>query len=1689
MKFSPIKSSDIITEKYKRYLRTIFEIADKDYSAQFKEELDVQEIFAKGPFLDAVDSFKKEKSLNTLIEKGMLPRAFQKMNFNMERPLYLHQEEALSRCAVGKNIVVSTGTGSGKTESFLIPILRELSMEDEAGELGPGVRALIIYPMNALANDQMERLREILSDYPEITYGSYTGQTKQEYEKAIREYRILNNGRSPKLNELISRDQMINSPPNILITNYAMLEYLMIRPNENSFFNGDYAKNWKFIVLDEAHTYSGSTGIEVSMLLRRLKSSLSKKKLQYILTSATLGKEDQNREVAEFASRLCDSNFDEKDVIRAVRQEPLRTMAEMVNRDIDKYADLAAAIIAEDEEAIGNEINTLGQTVSEDLHCDIYDLVSNDSNYWKMRSYLENKPQTMYYLAKVMGCTKQNIEDFVTVASYAIKNGAQLFDAKYHMFIKACDSAFVTLGKSKKLMLTRNKHIYDKGLEYTVFEIAVCTYCHSIYLVGQISEQGYFIQKSMNDNVDEKEILYLGNTISDDDEEHSFQKEGIKVIEYQLCSRCGKLMPLNASLNEMCEHMAEDFVRVFRIEKKGEVLTKCISCENVNVRGVLRQFFAGQEAVTSVLGTALFEELPSYKVIKEKIVVDSDEFLFDDEDMGDNYVLKKEESAKQFIAFSDSRQAAAFYASYLEKTYITILYRRLIVEALRQKEFSGNIEQFVGNLQAEFEKYHVLTDEGMSAEKEAWKAMLNEMVNSYSGNALQNLGLYEMTVERDLCPSMKSMGLTSTDVGNIINLFLQSMMIDAAISYPIPLNQADKEFFTYNGHEGSFTLSDTSKSKRCSSFLPSKSGCSNKRINYIEKLFYEIAPDKTRDEARKFLESFWNLMIKKEFIKSEGVEYKVNVKKIQIHSKTTFYQCPVCKRITPYNIKGICPTYKCNGHLQEIDLETIFQDNHYYRMYQDMEIRPLRVVEHTAQLNKEKAYNYQNLFKEKKIDVLSCSTTFEMGVDVGSLETVFMRNMPPLPANYAQRAGRAGRSIKAVAYALTFCNKGNHDFMYYNQPEAMIRGNIRPPVFNVANEKIGIRHIFASAFAFFWKKYPIYFSTVDVFVERKDNISGLELLKDYLASPPENLKRFLKEFLPEELVQKYDVEHFGWVYRLLEKHGALTRAINDYEYEIGVLEKSLQEAMTSGGKVDYLRYRINNYKKESILSFLSKKSVLPKYGFPVDTVELSIWDSQSRSKMELDLQRDLAIAISEYAPGSQVVADGNLITSQYIKKVPNMDWRRFDYIYCDCKTLNVEPHIDYEDEEHLHTCRVCGKRLEKDRMGTFIVPEFGFEAGKVEKAGLIKPRRTYNSEVSYVGYRSDVQYDTFKKGNREYEMAYSQNDEMAVLNRSNFYVCNTCGYTHLSTSGFKTVFPKQHFKSNGKKCENENLHKYALGYRFDTDVVQIRFCWPQITMYEQAVSILYGIMKGTCSYLSIEENDIAGCLRYFYNKSTGSGSYTIVLYDKTPGGAGHVKRLNDQQVFENVLRESRKIISSCNCGGTMRDTSCYNCLKNYSNQKVHDILQRRYVLEFLDDFFNDSLSPIQRFESLTLSTPQSMIKIGEEVDEGTGFDCAFNRLMERFSSEIIEKRRFIGLMKDFLYEYPKELNLMITSYNMGIHEEIENATVLNDIFAYRFEKRMVNEMGISQENAIWAVTKWCLIYGKKLMKKCEINEK
>lgn len=287
-----------ITGKYVRYLKTMFDIDNPDYKEMFDKKLEELESFSKGPYLDVVDSFESGKTVKQLIDDRVLNRDFEFVDSIYNKTLYKHQEVSVMKASSGKNIVVSTGTGSGKTESFLIPVLNSIMNERKAsGHLDAGVRALLIYPMNALANDQISRLRKLLKDYPYITFGSYTGQTEEKYGKALSKYKSLNSNKEPLKNELISREQMKETPPHILITNYSMLEYLMLRPKDNSLFQGKYSNHWRYVVLDEAHTYSGSTGIEVSMLLRRLNAYLNKPSLQYILTSATLGSENTNDEV------------------------------------------------------------------------------------------------------------------------------------------------------------------------------------------------------------------------------------------------------------------------------------------------------------------------------------------------------------------------------------------------------------------------------------------------------------------------------------------------------------------------------------------------------------------------------------------------------------------------------------------------------------------------------------------------------------------------------------------------------------------------------------------------------------------------------------------------------------------------------------------------------------------------------------------------------------------------------------------------------------------------------------------------------------------------------------------------------------------------------------------------------------------------------------------------------------------------------------------------------------------------------------------------------------------------------------------------------------------------------------------------------------------------------------------------
>ena len=277
----PQEFLDRISSTFRRYLFTHNFIADSDAGLRtaFWDALQEPGLFHCPPLVSALPAYETGASARSLLGHATAPHLHDSLanlpsnRFDLDRPLYSHQIDSLRLIQGEENVVVASGTGSGKTECFLLPIL-----DDAARNPGPGVRAILIYPMNALANDQLFRLRELLMGLPQITFGRYTGDTP-ESEKDARTEELAQVLRP---NERFTRKEIRDNPPHILLTNFAMLEYLLLRPKDDALFK---RQRLRFIVLDEAHTYTGAQGIDVALLMRRLKYAFARNRQQFVLES------------------------------------------------------------------------------------------------------------------------------------------------------------------------------------------------------------------------------------------------------------------------------------------------------------------------------------------------------------------------------------------------------------------------------------------------------------------------------------------------------------------------------------------------------------------------------------------------------------------------------------------------------------------------------------------------------------------------------------------------------------------------------------------------------------------------------------------------------------------------------------------------------------------------------------------------------------------------------------------------------------------------------------------------------------------------------------------------------------------------------------------------------------------------------------------------------------------------------------------------------------------------------------------------------------------------------------------------------------------------------------------------------------------------------------------------------------
>lgn len=1602
--FDPVKASQNIKDEFISYVSTSFSFADLGLREQFVEQLD--KIVSKGPYLEANDVFVSGKSINDLINDGILSPLFRnveakkpqgniyKKSLPLNRSLYKHQEEAIRAITNGENVVISTGTGSGKTNCFLIPVINELLREQEKGTLGPGVRALFIYPMNALANDQLKNIRKLLMEYEDITFGVYNGNTEYEEDDAIKVYESMfatesiEKLRHPLKNELLSRDQMKKTPPNILFTNYAMLEHLLFRPNDDILFS---KSDFKFVVLDEAHVYSGATGIETAILLRRLRARIrSTRETQFILTSATLGTDrESDDDIVRFANNLCGVDFKKENIIRAYREKYVYTQkttyydSKLINELADEKNVVADVL---DKYGVPHDNNDEGAL--------IYDFVYSSSQYHQLRKKMDKKVKSLDEIKDVLGMDLKTAISFVSLCSRAQKDGRSLIDARYHFFIRSLEGCFLALSPNRKLFLNRQKHYNG----YCVFEIAICDECGKYAIVGKI-QNGHLIQAG---KLDEKvEYFYLAN---DDNEEIEDDEDDESLKEvYYLCPHCGSLIDASLINNKTCDCESNDYIKVVKAKKTAVAeIAKCGNCKC----GRYSRFYLGNDAATSVLATSLYEELPEL-TYEENLTTNNTEqktSLFAKVALKNKKISKT--TGRQFLAFSDSRQEAAKFACYLSKSYDEFLRRRGICHIIEEYKDSiinnvFTISDFVTKLTAYFSNKRSFASSNSDnsnlttkSAKNAWVAMLNELARFNSSTSLTSLGVLQFEYlgnNDDIIDAIANhYKTTKNNVKDLLNLLIFEIVKVGAIcpDSDTDIDDNDREYIFFTPSQKFITkvkAPDNTKNTICG-WMPRNKGGNHDEFYKTNKLYYVMNYlNISAGDAAEFLSDYYDYLISSDneyhFVdKNSNGNYVLPAKYFRVRvygdPDIKWYKCKNCGKISPWQMNGKCVTVKCHEKSEPINPENIRKNNHFSELYFSDRMSPLFIKEHTAQLSKRESAEYQEQFIKKEINALSCSTTFEMGVDVGDLETVFLRDVPPLPSNYAQRAGRAGRSLNAAAYCLTFAKLSSHDLSFFNDPEKMISGVILPPLFKVDNEKIVRRHIYAVALSMFFSINPDQYNhnDADLFINKK----GYLLFIDWLNSRPQKLLEMLKKSIPDinDLHNRMGINDFSWVDAFCGNDGVFSTLIREYENNVKEFESLIKkfEKDHDSEKAAKCKRKMNNYTNNKLIDFLARGNILPRYGFPVDTVELE-QNTTANNISKLRLSRDLSIAIAEYAPSSEVIADGKLYTSRYIKKSNlgnnRLDWHTAHIGKCPNEECQATNYSITPISKQGMKCACCGEKLDAMDFYESIEPRSGFVTEREAKeVPLSRQEKNYKSEDIYIGNTESKTIDKFSFiiNGTQVDIESTTNDSLMVKSYNSFYVCPKCGYALSEDENIpgdneanKKIKNKAHVVTTAKKheslfgqydCDCQELHKYSLHHVFNTDVAKLSFgC--DTSDYKTMVSTMYALLYAICDYLDIERKDIKACLSWkIVNHKT---DYSIIIYDAVPGGAGHSRRLvtSDGKLLSIIFNVAFNNMMNCRC-----DPSCYNCLRSYDNQKIHDDLDRKLAAEFLYKLLGE-IKPVQ----------------------------------------------------------------------------------------------------------------------------------
>lgn len=1709
------------------YIEATYHVSHPMIIEQRRQLLTTEGVLFKAPYIESTPRYQTSRRFRELdldpqvqILFDLLTQKMSDLNCLLHDPPYTHQAEALEWASrESSSLAITTGTGSGKTESFLLPMLAKLATEAAhrpSSFSAPAVRALILYPMNALVNDQLARLRLLFGD-PRVTtqFGAWAGRpprfarytsrtlypgvrtTKKDRKRlgSIEDFYLLlidqaadptapghtqaktlkekleERGKwpakpdlkawfgskglpwkdpktdkfvravtQPNDSELLTRHEVLEAPPDVLITNYSMLEYMLMRPLERPVF--DCTRQWladnpeeKFLlVVDEAHLYRGAAGAEVALLLRRLRSRLGvpPERLQVITTSASFTTAEY---ACSFAAQLTGKHPED---FRAVTSQwelrddaatgAIEDAAMLADVSLDNF--YAGNTDAEQTAAVASFLNKRGISDHDRSVGVLLDLALD--SYGPMNLLINEtmqKAQPVSELGKVIfpdveaSLADKAVTTLVSLGSAARRtpNGAGLLPCRVHAFFRglpglwAClDSECEALDRSGLSvghgpigkLYAQPRATCDCGAR--VFEFYTCRHCGSAYaraFTENVRDPSFLWNEQGGAFLTTagyiRELFPLDLLLEDPTPGQKFE-----VVEIDLVTGClnPPKPPIRGRVVFIPKVRGGEIVANdddVEIEANGE-FKPCGVCDRLASFGR-----------SSVQDHQTKGDQPFQALVARQIEVQPPSAPYSD------FAPLR---GRKVLAFSDSRQVAARLAPKLQSYSMRDVIRPLIIKGWTDLAAQPGVraqlsldhlyyavmtaaKQLKVRLRPELrqsESLHVLRDVGIALDEGALtgnrdaaaklmmlnaspphsllRAMYDALTDKYYG--LTSLGLASLQEKASLTeevlallPAIPDVATTDIERLGLLRLWLtQWPSSTAGIWFSAMTQEWWRQKGGVNPHSGRFTAID--------GWLGTSA-------------------------AKKEFKHKWLPVIRNKFCEPVSGKWRLLASKIALDVGGLWGYCERC-RFTQRPFPG---SIKCAGcgadQVRTLEPETdeVFQTRKgYYRESTERALKspgkPIMSIvaaEHTAQLNSaqsdavfSRAEEYELLFQDinvgmlgpgahepTAIDVLSCTTTMEVGIDIGSLSGVALRNMPPSRANYQQRAGRAGRRGNAVATVVAYGSADTHDDHYFRNPDLMIRGEVEDPILTLDNEEIARRHVLA----YLLQRYhedclpeiapedqPQLFEVLGTVGGFAGTIAPLNRadFEEWLHQHQASLRSDVDSWLPVELCAR-DRQ------AILEE--MVMRALNDIDKALKLeargslpepeaADASFQEDEIEDGNLNEDRaVQLSQPRsRANLLDWLLYKGVLPRYAFPTDVVSFHVFDRDGSEPFNTVFRyapsQSLSIALTQYAPGKVVWIDNKEWTSGAIYAPAHKErfqaWqnRRF---YFECQVCHYAKNFHYDQAKRGEgrDCPACGAQGKFGGAMDWMRPP-GFAHRVDEEPGTMPddpPANSYATRAKLVA-EGPEEDSAWKRLSDRLEHTYRR-DTLLVTNTGpcseGYTYCTLCGLIEPTKGGAGIVskpHPKPYPDDREPVCQGRGSRTgLVLGTDFISDVLLVRLkvddpitLRPELLSTQVALrTIAEALTIAATSRLDIDASELQAEFRPALTSAGNHGlEAEIYLYDTLAGGAGFARQIHDYGI--SIFRSALERLEYCpvNC-----DASCYRCLRSFRNRFEHGLLDRK----------------------------------------------------------------------------------------------------------------------------------------------------